>query len=114
MPCRDYEGMTEADNREDRVRTEMGAERNKMQARLDKLTEMLCSVLVLVDSAVPLRPDIEAWWTEHKRRDRERHLAEERALEYKKAREEQEAKRAEFIAKMTPEERKLLGLNRSY
>jgi hypothetical protein len=107
MPCRD--DYTADDYR---VRT------SNLQKKHDQLTRFLCTVLHTLEEENELghfaelfnykeggitREELFAWWKEHKEEDARRKDAE------RKAREIQE-RRAAALAKLSKEERKLLGV----
>lgn len=104
MPCRDWEDD----------RTAIVTERKEN----DKLTKMLCTVLSTLESENELghfaelfdykeggitREELFAWWKAHKEEDAARRE------QIRKARELQEKRKA-ALAKLSKEERKLLGV----
>lgn len=90
MPCYDHDYPREI---------------NAIHTRIDKLTRMLCEAMDRLESlgADKLSNELEFWWIEHKRADRQRKKREEevaiKATEMKAA-----------LAKLTDKERKLLRL----
>jgi hypothetical protein len=93
MPCRDYE-------------SDRGC--SDIKERLDSRTKMLCSVLTKAEQAgvlhkLKLTPNEKTWWVEHQMED-----AAERKRLLKLA--IVEGKRKAALEKLTPDERKLLGL----
>lgn len=103
MPCRDY------DESYDRQQT---------QKENDKLTKFLCTILSTLELENELghfaelfdykeggisRKELFAWWEAHKEEDRKR---KERAREAAERKEKKDA----ALSKLTPEERKLLGV----
>lgn len=103
MPCRDdYPEPTQEERRRDWEK----------QLRHDSdLAEMLCSVLQTIeDGEEPtqvkhLTQKVKTWWNEHKLRDRVKLDAQRLELELKRATDA-------AYAKLTPEERKLLGVRK--
>jgi len=86
-------------------RTEDWGDDTKEEKEIQKLTRMLCSACVGLETKGWDMPTLELkkWWEKHQKED-ERRLAMERA-ERKKNR-----LRKQAISKLTPEERKALGL----
>lgn len=96
MPCRD-DGQ-------------LASEYGNLQRRLDEVTQMLCGVLGAIEEAEePVRIDhlaieTQEWWNKHKKADEQRRSVEERAKEARRL------ARERALAKLTPEERRALGL----
>lgn len=95
MPCsdgRDFGGVVYRDNPE-------------MKARLDAATRVACEGFKLLtpDQLAKLSPPAHQWWENHQAEDRRREAAEEHARQVAAAK-----KRA--LDKLTPGERKLLGV----
>jgi predicted RNA-binding protein Jag len=91
MPCQD-DGQGEYYARKERQAT---------QVRLDRVTEMLCRLCS--QNADRLPGDINEWFRKHQEADRKR-LAAELAAEVAAQ------KKAAALAKLTPEEKRMLGL----
>lgn len=97
MPCRDYESDNES------------WELAQLKKQADRLARIACKALTELENngvveAILLRDDeVATWWGQHKEADRK---AEE---ERKRKAEEARAKKA-ALAKLTPEERRLLGI----
>lgn len=81
-------------------------------AELDKVTRLLCKVMAELDSKPGHRvrevgllddKELKAWWKEHKAFDMERRKVE-------KAAEKAEEKKKAALAKLSKEDRKILGL----
>ena len=80
------------------------------QAKIDKLTRMLCTLCKRLEdheegNHIYDSHELDVWWAEHKEQDRirEQRESQERAEErFKK----------EAVAKLSPEERKVLGLEK--
>ena len=90
MPCRDGGPTLESEQ----------------QSKIHDLTRMLCSVLEMVESEHMLgniHGEVHAWWDRHKKEDIERKRQES-------ARRTAQEKKLEALSKLTPEERRLLGL----
>lgn len=73
--------------------------------KIDKLTRLLCTTLGSMHSKDinNLPKDVQNWWWEHQAADRRRQLREAEEREKKK-------KKSEALKKLSPEERKLLGI----
>jgi hypothetical protein len=76
--------------------------------KLDKLTRMLCDALTKLERTSvqlvrTLSLETQEWWAEHKEADRARIAEEERLKGITQA-------KAHALKKLTPKERKLLGL----
>lgn len=108
MPCRD--DWVDAD--------QMNADRRHATAELGMVTASLCAVMTRLEQFMPakdflaqvdwaeagvLREDFDRWWKEHKAEDVKRRRAEAKERERVAAREA-------ALAKLTPAERKLLGV----
>lgn len=90
MPCR-CDGWEEEEN-------------ERMHKLMDKLTRMLCTASKAMDNrGVKMSNEHLEWWKQHQEFDRKR------AEQEKKERQE-ELLRKRAIAKLTPEERKLLDI----
>lgn len=95
MPCRDYD---------DGLSTYQ-----IQQIKIDTLTRMLCETLTHVDESGyktilnKRSKEVTQWWNEHQERDRKRRIAEGAELRRK-------SDKKAALAKLTPQERKLLGL----
>lgn len=94
MPCYD---ASEEDYRR--------ADASEAKARLDLATRVACKALRYLEGMGASFPDSETarWWMEHKEQDT---LRIQREQEERKAKKKKKA----ALAKLTPEERKLLGL----
>ncbi len=79
---------------------------HELRVKLDKLTNMLCSVLTILTSRGDtywLRGEVREWWAKHQAADR--------AREEKERTQKQEANdRAVALAKLSEHERNLLGI----
>jgi hypothetical protein len=95
MPCWDTHGTCESTHEKE------------LWARHDsEVAEFLCQAMQAIDSGgapVPLPPGVMAWWEEHQDRDRRRAVIALRQAE-------EAGIRQAALAKLTPYERKLLGL----
>jgi hypothetical protein len=97
MPC-DSPGAAEEDHRQ-------------LVKKHNHLTDLLCKVCNFIEDSAPdmysvltqRHPDLIQWWVEHQKVDAAR-MARERIEN------EQERKRGAAMAKLTSEERRLLGL----
>jgi hypothetical protein len=100
MPCQDYGRPSYIDNPE-------------TKQRLDHVTRLLCEVMTKIDREYNDQlffhavDGLEQWWTEHQEQDRKR---KDREDQEKAAFQRQQALKAGALAKLTPEERKVLGL----
>ena len=116
MPCRDY--MDDHASHAYQV-----AEANKkceiLRKRLDNVTRLLCGVMHELEqegviSAQHELVGLKEWWTEHQRLDALREQKERKAREEKQkklaAKRAAERAKANALSKLTPEERKALGL----
>lgn len=77
------------------------------KGKLDVVTDLLCQACQALDKAqgvdgIVVPPEVITWWEEHQQKDRERLIAEQKAMT--------EKQRQAALAKLTPHERKLLGL----
>lgn len=100
MPCRDYYTDGQYDNSESKA----------LKSRLDKVTRILCKVLKELENspemtAILLKSDKEFqnWYTAHKKADEE----ERKRIAEKKRR---EAVKKAAMAKLSAEEREILGI----
>lgn len=74
------------------------------RAELNRLAPLLCEACKLLERhSIPVSIRLAAWWDEHKEIDRKREQRERQEAE-------QEAKRKDALSKLTPAERKLLGI----
>ena len=97
MPCmddgrRDYYDLVQA--------------QAKAQAKIDKLTRLLCEVMGMIGDpkeGYPLSHEVLAWWEDHQKADRARE-------EVEWARRKAEEERAAAVAKLSERERALLGI----
>lgn len=97
MPCRDG-GPTDYE------------ETVEKQRRLDKVTRMLCGLCRRVnksgrDTLITYDAELTAWWADHQAEDRKRE-AEEAAERAK------ERARQAVLAKLSPRDRKILGVDK--
>ena len=102
MGCRD----------EGRAGEEYSREARELKDRLDAVTRMLCGVLTQLETAEPVKigdlpTETQEWWSAHKTADAKR-LATE--AEVRRREQETADLRVRARAKLTPEERKALGL----
>jgi len=85
-----------------------------LRQEADRVTDMLCTVLDTLETAEePVRIDdlpraIQDWWEEHKQADIARQQEKQR---WQQERREAEEARERALAKLTPEERRALGLD---
>jgi len=91
MPCQD-DGQADYYDR---------IERRNLKKRLDRVTAMLCEMCQRSDTVLP--PDIREWFQKHREADRKRIAAEQAAETAARA-------KAAALDKLTPEEKRLLGL----
>jgi hypothetical protein len=108
MPCSDYRPTAEEEY-DDNLR--------EARQRANHVTRLLCSVLQELerrDLVGMVNGEVYGWWVYHKKEDEAR-LAREAKRQERQARREaaqqkQEAERQAVLAKLTPEERKALGI----
>ena len=104
MPCRDY-------YTDDYVSSRSDANEKRLKARADKLARIACTAMQALEDMgkedfVLLRDDeVREWWQAHQEADRAAREAEER----KQAKAEAKAR---VLAKLTEEEKILLGLKK--
>ena len=102
MPCRDYESDT----------WDYSSENRKLKAQADRLARIACKAMDALEEMgkedfLLLKDDeVATWWKAHKEADRKER---ERVAEQ----ERRERVRAEALAKLSSEERELLGLAKS-
>jgi hypothetical protein len=90
MPCRDY------DDDSQRIKD--------LYEKVGELTRMLCATCQIVEeSGLVLPKESRKWWTAHK-------AADEREKQYKRALMEERALKTAAYKKLTPAERKALGV----
>jgi hypothetical protein len=100
MPCRDYESDS----------WDYSSENRKLKDRADKLARIACKAMTALeengieDFLVLKDEEVREWWAAHKEADRR---AEAKRLE----KERRERVKAEALAKLSTEERELLGLS---
>lgn len=83
-----------------------GEEVAVLSKRLSKVTAIACALCKQIEMNGNQVPVVaEAWWKEHKEMDRQREADEAR-------REHRDTKKAEALAKLTPEEREMLGFHK--
>ncbi len=75
---------------------------NKWEVDGDKMVSELCDRLQSVD-VTKYSLELQMWWRDHQRADKER-------IEHELARKKHDSDREAVISKLTPYERKLLGL----
>jgi len=103
MPCRDWEGETEADRRESQTRQEYSKKIESLQEKIDKLTRMLCWLSKTWERVPYLnnddrldgqkaREEWEKWWPDHQNKDNVRKQEKQRIEDEKKAKEEDDKK----------------------
>lgn len=98
MPCRDYESDYSSD-----------WDRERYKAQTDKLARIACAAMEELvrqgkeDFLVLKNPEVAEWWAEHIKADR----AEKARIAEK---ERKERVKAEALARLTDEEKELLGL----
>ena len=76
--------------------------------RLNERTNQLCTQLAYLEASGferLIHKSVREWWSDHKKADAER-------LELESTRREDEQKKQVALAKLTPEERELLGIRR--
>lgn len=92
MPCTTHEGMTQD---------------HMTAGKVERLTRISCDILRAMEAAgldfSSLSPETLTWWGQHKAADAAREAVEA-------ARNEREVARAAALAKLSPEDRKVLGL----
>jgi hypothetical protein len=83
-----------------------GQSRNYYLAKASEATRLLCDVMNWIGNAkshaFTCVPGLEEWWAKHEAEDRARREADARRVS-------QEQKKRDALAKLTPEERRLLG-----
>lgn len=96
MPCRDYQDDP--------------AYQVDMQEKFDMLSRIACKALTHIEESgdgleilILKDPELAKWWTAHKEADRREQERNRRDKEDKRIREE-------ALAKLSPEEKKILGL----
>lgn len=83
---------------------------DKQNKQIKSLTQMLCHVCTRADAGASWKTilsenlNLKRWWAEHQEEDKRRLQAEQRDAKIKKA-------KASALAKLTKEERTLLGFN---
>lgn len=99
MPCSDYETNTRVEYREN----------PEIKYRLDKVTRLLCGLCrkleghELFKHILKDNKELNTWWIEHQEQDRKEAI---RLAEIKR----KKILKKNALAKLTPEERKLLNL----
>lgn len=115
MPCRDWQDISCVSQ----LAYDEEVERHKKtQERADKLSAMLCEALTFIEkygiTMSTLSLAINEWWTEHKRRDALERAREEEKQQKKvkeqQAKEEHHRLVTQAVSKLTPDERKALGV----
>lgn len=109
MPCRDYYSDTN-DN------TVSEWQYRELKARADMLARIACKSLTELEAngiaeLLLLRDDeVREWWLQHKEDDRKEHERLRKEAEKKAAAAERKRKKAELLARLTPEEKRILGI----
>ena len=104
MPCRDYWS-------DDHVSSRSDANEKRLKAQCDKLARIACAAMSALvkdgreDFLLLENDEVRKWWQEHQEADRKAREAEE--LKQKRAR-----AKAEALAKLSDEEKILLGLKK--
>jgi hypothetical protein len=77
----------------------------EFKERLDKATRVACTLLTKMHprDIRELPKEIQEWWGDHQELDRQREMREQEARERKR-------KKKAALAKLSPEERKVLGI----
>lgn len=117
MPCYDDRGREES--------YEATRELKLTNKKLEKIEAMLCMVLTTLEEENELghfkelfnykesgvsREELMLWWREHREADAKRRREEYEAAEKARKKAEREAERQKVLEKLSPEERKLLGV----
>lgn len=89
MPC-DSRGYAESEAR-------------LLRRELDRVTRILCEVFQATEEDLPFSHEALAWKEEHERHDRERRAKEREMEEFRQ-------RKAQALAKLLPEEKRLLGV----
>ena len=103
MPCRDYESDSWSNTSYEEI--------NRLKKQADRLARIACKAMDALEQdgradLLLLKDDeVRAWWTEHKEADRKAREAEERKQALKAA-------KARALAKLSDEEKVLLGLKK--
>ena len=104
MPCRDYYS-------DDYVTSRSDANEKRLKAQADKLARIACKALAALEDMgkedfLLLQDDeVRVWWAAHKEADR-------RAQEAERIKQERKEAKARAMAKLTDEEKILLGLKK--
>jgi hypothetical protein len=95
MPCSSSDGMSSSGHDYEAHR------------KLERLTRVSCEIMAALEkiglAPEQFGPEVQTWWAEHKAADERREAA-------ARAQAQREEHRAAALAKLTPEERKALGL----
>lgn len=110
MPCRDYDsdgwGNSGISSRE----------YDELKARADMLARIACKSLTeleangIADLLLLKDNEVRDWWLAHKEADRKEQERIRAAEERKKKAAEDKRKKAELLARLTPEEKRILGI----
>ena len=103
MPCRDYGSDQSVGYTDMKVRADMLA-RIACKAMQELETNGIVDLLILKDD------EVGAWWGQHKEADRLEKERKANAQAEQARRIETKRQRNDLIARLTPEERKLLGI----
>lgn len=109
MPCRDDRDSCYSCSSCPDYRQEI----KSLTARNDELADMLCYTLTKIegmDRLDILSDQTRGWWEEHKLADKARLKAEAEKKRRAKAEKEKRKRKQELLDKMSPEDRRLLGL----
>ena len=119
MPCYDPRSDLEKSYDNGATERELREEIQTLEIRCDNFVHMLCEVLSVAEeredySDKQLSDRVYIWWTEHKEWDRLRMIRLAKEAEREKGRKEEEEwaqyQKDEILARFTPKEKKILGL----
>lgn len=110
MPCRDY--YSDYDTKS----SYSDYEYEQLKKRADMLARIACKAMTELESnevaeLLLLRDDeVRVWWEQHKEGDRKEQERVRKEAEKKAAAVERKRKKAELLARLTPEEKRILGI----
>lgn len=108
MPCRDWDYVDNSRAAQDYQKAAQDA-----QAAADKTARLLCELCTAIEkqgAGVQVSQELADWWEDHKRLDAQRAAAEAARLAADAEKKRLESLRQATLAKLTPDERKALGL----
>lgn len=111
MPCRDYYSDNDYNSS-----PESSWQYRELKQRADMLARIACKAMTELESnsiaeMILLRDDeVREWWEQHKEADRQEAERVRKEAEKKAAAAERKRKKAEVLARLTPEEKRILGI----